>query len=56
MRITIEVPDRVADAALREHRTPRQQAEYLIARALERDERREPGQPSNAQQVAAMAQ
>lgn len=39
MRITIDVPDRLARDAVTEYRTPRQQAEYLIRRALERDGR-----------------
>lgn len=34
MRVTIEVPDRVARDAVREYRTVRQQAEYIIARAV----------------------
>jgi hypothetical protein len=35
VRVTIEVPDQVARDAVREYRTVRQQAEYLIARSLE---------------------
>jgi len=36
--------DRLAEAARRERRRPKDQAAYLIARALERDAGREPGQ------------
>jgi hypothetical protein len=34
MRVTIEAPDTLGPRAVREHRTPRQQAEYLLAKAL----------------------
>jgi hypothetical protein len=54
MRIVIEVPDRVAKDAVREHRSVRQQAEYLIARAMsekedrhQRDDERQPARAAS---------
>jgi len=46
MRVVVEVPDRMAQDAVREHRTVRQQAEYLIARAMNDADRREQREPA----------
>ena len=46
MRVTIEVPDRVAQDALREYRTVRQQAEYLISRAIDEQAPRRVANPA----------
>jgi hypothetical protein len=34
MRLTIEAPDTLGPRAIRNHRTPRQQAEYMLTKAL----------------------
>jgi hypothetical protein len=46
MRIVIEVPDLVAQDAVREYRTVRQQVEYLLARALREADHRDQPEPT----------
>ena len=41
MRVTVEVPDRLGPRANKEHRTLRQQVEYMVQRALRELEDRE---------------
>jgi len=41
MRVMVNVPDRLAERALSEHRTVRQEVEYLVMQALRELERRE---------------